>query len=234
MKTPSAMRILIIEDETILRTAVADYLQAAGYDVLTAADGEAGLFMALTQSPDLVVLDVMMPKRDGISVCQEMRRRKLTTPVIMLTAKGLIKDRIAGLDSGADDYVVKPFSLGELAARIRAMLRRSQNDNGEPIASILNFGGVEVDLSTRVVKKDGKTVPLSAKEYGVLKLLVEAGGNPVSRDEFLQIVWGYAPFIATRTVDNHIARLRAKLELDSENPQYILTLPKAGYRLAVG
>jgi DNA-binding response OmpR family regulator len=225
------MRILLVEDETILRTAVADFLTESGYDVLTAADGEQGLALATEERPDLVLLDVMLPKRGGFSVCQEMRQRKLTMPVIMLTARGMVKDRIAGLDSGADDYVVKPFSLEELAARIRAMLRRSHSESGLAIPETLRFGPVEVNLATRTVMRSGKSVSLNAKEFGVLKMLIEAQGNPVSREEFLEIVWGYSNFIATRTVDNHIARLRAKLEPDPDNPRHIVTLPKAGYRL---
>jgi DNA-binding response OmpR family regulator len=225
------MKILLVEDELILRTAVADFLREAGYQLLTASDGDAGLALATTEKPDLVLLDIMMPKRDGISVCVEMRRRKLAMPVIMLTAKGQVQDRIYGLESGADDYGIKPFSLGELLARIRALLRRTHSPQGLALPDIIHLGSVQVDLTTRTVSRHNQSISLNAKEYGMLKMLIEAEGNTITRDAFLEVVWGYAPFVATRTVDNHMARLRSKLEPDPEQPAYLLTVPKVGYRL---
>ena len=221
------MRILIIEDELPMRTALADLLNANGYRVLTAADGEAGLDRAITEKPDLVLLDVMMPKLDGFSVCREVRRRAPALPILMLTAKGQVDDRVAGLDSGADDYVVKPFSSRELLARIRAMLRRGEREGVDTIS----FGEVVVDFQKQVCTRDGQRVDLSVKEFGVLKLLAEHAGEPVSRERFLDVVWGYAAYPTTRTVDNVLLSLRQKLERAPANPQHLVTVHGVGYRL---
>lgn len=223
-------RILLIEDELPLRVSVADALRDEGYRVLTAADGEAGLAMTLREKPDALVLDVMLPKLDGFALCRELRRMEIHTPVLMLTARGQVEDRVQGLDSGADDYLIKPFSLSELHARLRALLRRVElRAMAGPVTA--GFGDVRVDLARRSVTRAGKNVPLTAREFGVLELLVRHAGEAVSRDQFLDIVWGYAAFPTTRTVDNHIARLRARLEPDPANPVHILTMPKTGYRL---
>lgn len=225
------MRILLIEDERPLRVAVGDSLHDAGYRVLTAEDGEKGLESAVTEKPDLIILDVMLPKLDGFTICRQLRRLGFRMPILMLTAKGLVEDRVKGLDSGADDYLMKPFSLVELHARLRALLRRVQDEGSRPDA--LAFGDVEIDLVQRQCKRGGKLVPLKPKEFGVLQLLVENVGKPVSREQFLDLVWGYAAFPTTRTIDNHIARLRAKLEPDPSNPRYLLTVQRAGYRLQI-
>lgn len=223
------MRILIIEDEAPLRVAVADSLKDEGYRVLQSADGAHGLRTVLEQSPDLILLDVMLPKLDGFALCQELRRQGRQVPVLMLTAKGLVDDRVAGLDAGADDYLVKPFSLVELHARIRALLRRIDAQKAGPAE--IQLGKITVRLKERQCLREGVRVPLTAKEFGVLQLLIQHMGEAISRDRFLDEVWGYTAFPSTRTVDNHIAKLRAKIEDDPNAPQWIITVPKVGYRL---
>lgn len=223
------MRLLLIEDEIALRVAVRDALVDEGWRVITAADGREGFDKALAEKPDLIVLDIMLPKLDGYALCCELRRLGHRVPVLMLTARGMVEDRVRGLDAGADDYLVKPFSLAELKARIRALLRRSQPGVEQAMAA--SFGDVEVDLLRRRVTRKGREVTLTAKEYGVLALLIQHAGQAVSREQFLDLVWGYAAFPTTRTVDNHIARLRTKLEPDPALPRFLVTLPKAGYRL---
>jgi DNA-binding response OmpR family regulator len=223
------MRLLLIEDETPLRIAVRDALQDEGWRVVVAADGQDGFDKAISEKPDLIVLDVMLPKLDGYALCRELRRLGHRVPVLMLTARGLVEDRVRGLDCGADDYLVKPFSLAELKARIRALLRRSQQEAHQPERAA--FGDIEVDLVRKRVRRRGRDVTLTAKEFGVLAMLIRHAGSAVSREQFLDLVWGHAAFPTTRTVDNHIARLRNKLEPDPAAPRYILTVPKSGYRL---
>ena len=222
-------RILIIEDETPMRTALTDLLASEGYRVLAAADGEAGLQRALAEKPDLILLDVMMPKLDGFSVCAELRRLANDVPVLMLTAKGQIEDRVNGLDVGADDYVVKPFSSEELLARVRALLRRAER-KAKALAK-LKLDDIEIDLVRQTATGGRKMIQLKAKEFAMLRLLAEAEGEPVSRERFLDVVWGYGAFPTTRTVDNHIASLRAKIEADPESPRWIKTVHGVGYRL---
>jgi DNA-binding response OmpR family regulator len=222
-------RILIIEDETPMRTALADVLEGEGYRALSAADGEAGLRKAVDEKPDLILLDVMMPKMDGFAVCAELRRLGHAVPVLMLTAKGQIEDRVNGLDAGADDYLVKPFSTEELLARVRALLRRSQRKTKSPTK--LKLGEVEVDLARQTAMRGRKPIHLTAKEFAMLRLLAEAEGEPVSREKFLDAVWGYTSFPTTRTVDTHIGSLRAKLEKNPDAPRWIKTVHGVGYRL---
>lgn len=222
-------RILIIEDERPMRTALEDTLSAEGYRVLSAADGAAGLDQVITEKPDLILLDVMMPKLDGFAVCAALRRLGVTTPVLMLTAKGQVGDRVNGLDAGADDYLVKPFSMDELLARIRALLRRSSKAGKE--VGQLQFGEVRIDLVRQTATHGRQPLHLTAKEFAMLRLLAEADGEPVSRERFLDVVWGYAAFPTTRTVDNHIASLRAKLEREPGKPRFLKTVHGVGYRL---
>ena len=224
-------RILIIEDETPMRTALRDLLAGEGYRVLTAVDGESGLARALDEKPDLILLDVMMPKLDGFSVCAELRRLNHDLPVLMLTAKGQIEDRVTGLDAGADDYLVKPFSTEELLARVRALLRRVERQGKSPVK--LTLGDTEIDLARQTAMRGRKEVHLTAKEFAMLRLLAEAGGEPVTREKFLDIVWGYTAFPTTRTVDNHMASLRAKLEQNPEEPRWLKTVHGVGYRLVI-
>ena len=222
-------RILIIEDETSMRTALADLLTAEGYRVLSAVDGESGLQRALDEKPDLILLDVMMPKLDGFALCAELRRLAIAVPVLMLTAKGQIEDRVAGLDAGADDYLVKPFSTEELLARVRALLRRFQRQ--AKAMEKLRLGEIEIDLARQTAWRGKKQIHLTAKEFSMLRLMAEAEGEPVTRERFLDVVWGYAAFPTTRTVDNHIASLRAKLEPDPDEPRWLKTVHGVGYKL---
>lgn len=222
-------RILIIEDETPMRTALADVLEGEGYRALTAADGEIGLRKAVDEKPDLVLLDIMMPKLDGFAVCAELRRLGNGVPVLMLTAKGQIEDRVTGLDAGADDYLVKPFSTDELLARVRALLRRSRKQGHAPAK--LKLGDVEIDLARQTAVRGRKPIHLTAKEFSMLRLMAEAAGEPVSREKFLDLVWGYTSFPTTRTVDTHIASLRAKLEKNPDAPCWLKTVHGVGYKL---
>ncbi|MES2568818.1 MAG: response regulator transcription factor [Verrucomicrobiota bacterium] len=222
-------RILIIEDELAMRMALSDLLQAQSYRVNVATDGITGLERALKEEPDLVLLDVMMPGLDGFSVCRELRRCSPGMPVLMLTAKGLVDDRVEGLDSGADDYLVKPFSSRELLARVRALLRRFERTR-TPIES-LTLGCVKIDFLKQLCFRKSQRVTLSSKEFAILKLLAEHRGEPVTREHFLETVWGYNAYPTTRTVDNQIVTLRAKIEEDPANPRFITTVHGVGYRL---
>ena len=235
MKTPlpclPAARILIVEDELPMRTVLHDCLESHGYRVIIAADGEIGLRRAIEEKPDLLLLDVMMPRLDGFAVSSELRRLNCKFPILMLTAKGQVEDRVAGLDAGADDYLVKPFSSEELLARVRALLRRLQRTNGSPAELIL--GEVRIDLTRQSARRGKTELSFTAKEFSMLRLLAEHVGEPVSRERFLDIVWGYAAFPTTRTVDNHIASLRAKIEADPNSPRWIKTVHGVGYKLEV-
>jgi DNA-binding response OmpR family regulator len=222
-------RILIIEDETPMRTALEDLLESEGYRALTAADGARGLERARAEKPDLILLDIMMPKLDGFALCAELRRLGSAVPVLMLTAKGQIEDRVHGLDAGADDYLVKPFSTEELLARVRALLRRMERKTRTALK--LKLGEVEIDLARQTAARGKKRVPLTAKEFAMLRLMAEAQGEPVTRERFLDAVWGYTAFPTTRTVDNHIASLRAKIEPNPESPRWIQTVHGVGYKL---
>jgi DNA-binding response OmpR family regulator len=222
-------RILIIEDEASMRTALTDLLTAEGHRVLSAVDGESGLRRALDEKPDLVLLDVMLPKLDGFALCAELRRLSIAVPVLMLTAKGQIEDRVAGLDAGADDYLVKPFSTEELLARMRALLRRFQRHH--KAADKLKLGEIEIDLARQTAVRGEEQIHLTAREFSMLRLMAEAEGEPVTRERFLDVVWGYTAFPTTRTVDNHIASLRSKIEPDPDEPRWLKTVHGAGYRL---
>jgi DNA-binding response OmpR family regulator len=222
-------RILIIEDELPMRTALQDVLAGEGYRVLTAPDGVSGLSRALEEKPDLLLLDIMMPRLDGYAVCSELRRLAQPMPILMLTAKGQVEDRVQGLDVGADDYLVKPFSTEELLARVRALLRRARR-HGEA-RSLLRLGEVEIDLVRQTASRGRKLLNLTAREFAMLRLLGESPGEPVSRERFLDVVWGYTAFPTTRTVDNHIASLRAKLEPQPADPRFIQTVHGVGYKL---
>jgi DNA-binding response OmpR family regulator len=227
----SNARILIIEDERPMRTALVDVLEAEGHRVLTAADGEEGLQRALAEKPDLILLDLMMPRLDGYAVCAELRRLANPVPILILTAKGQLEDRVKGLDLGADDYLVKPFSTEELLARVRAVLRRL----ARPAAALrtLVLGEVRIDFVRQQATRGRKQLHLTAKEFAMLRLLAESGGEPVSRERFLDLVWGYGAFPTTRTVDTHVATLRAKIEKNPDAPRWIKTVHGVGYRLDV-
>lgn len=228
-------RLLIVEDEFAMRRGLEDLFTAEGHRVLCAADGDTGLAAILREKPDLVVLDVMLPKRDGFSIAQEVRRHGSTVPILLLTAKGGVGDRVAGLDAGADDYLAKPFSPAELLARVRALLRRSTHTGELP--RTLKLGDVTLDfvkqISTRLStpRSEVTAVPLSPKEFAMLRLLAAADGGVVSREQFLDLVWGYGAFPTHRTVDNYILSLRQKLEPDHASPRFLLTVHGQGYRL---
>ncbi len=222
-------RILIIEDELPMRTALKDVLEGEGYRVLTAADGPDGLERAIAEKPDLILLDLMLPRLDGFAVCAELRRLQHTEPILMLTAKGQVEDRVRGLDVGADDYLVKPFSTEELLARVRALFRRAQRPTRA--LTTLTLGDVRIDFVRQQAWRGRRPLHLTAKELAMLRLLAEAEGEPVTREQFLDIVWGYTAFPTTRTVDTHVASLRGKIEKDPENPRWIKTVHGVGYRL---
>ena len=223
------MKLLVVEDEATMRLALKDCLTAEGFDIISAADGHDGLAEAISQAPDLVLMDVMMPGMDGFHVCREIRRRGLRVPILMLTAKGQVDDRVEGLDAGADDYLSKPFSTRELLARIRALLRRA-SEGAAPLSG-LELGAFRVDFLQRQCWKNGDEIHCTLKEIAVLKLLAERRGQAISRDDFLENVWGYDTYPTTRTVDSHVARLRQKIEPDPNDPKYIRTIHGVGYRL---
>jgi DNA-binding response OmpR family regulator len=224
-------RVLLVEDEPAMRIALQDALEAEGYRVLTARDGQAGLERALKEKPALLLLDVMLPGLNGFEICAQLRRLGNPVPVLMLTAKGTVGDRVAGLEAGADDYLCKPFDMAELVARIHALLRRTQRQT--QALEILRLGAVEIDLGKQIARRSGQIIHLSAREFAMLRLMAEAGGEPVTREHFLDVVWGYTSFPTTRTVDNYITLLRRKLEDDPENPRWIQTVRAVGYRLEV-
>lgn len=228
--TLTKARILVVEDELPMRLALQDCLSHEGYRVLTAVDGEDGLEKTLKENPDLLLLDVMMPGMSGFDVCASLRQAGCMVPVLMLTAKGQVNDRVEGLDAGADDYLIKPFSTEELLARIRALLRRKQRTEGP---TILKLGNIRIDLARQEATHNGRLLDLTAREYAMLRLLAQAEGSPVSRDQFLDQVWGFTSFPSTRTVDTHILQLRKKLEFHPEEPRWILTVHGVGYRLVL-
>jgi len=224
------MHILLVEDEIAMREAMVPLLEQQGYRVECAVDGEEGLKMGSQGAHHLILLDIMLPKLDGFAVCQELRQRCVRTPILMLTARGEIDDRIRGLDKGADDYLTKPFSGRELTARIRALLRRSGEGEFQSIKQ-LQLGDTLVDFEKMTCVKDGDGLEFNLREFKILQTLAEAEGRPVTREEILDRVWDYNAWPSTRTVDNHIVSLRSKLEPDPTAPQYLLTVHGMGYRL---
>jgi two-component system alkaline phosphatase synthesis response regulator PhoP len=222
-------RILVVEDEPGLRLAICDRLRAEGYDVASAADGDEGLRSASEQHFDLVVLDVMLPGRSGFDVVRDLRRRRVGSAVLMLTARGEVVDRVLGLKLGADDYLVKPFAMAELLARIEARLRVPPAAQAGA-RDAYRFGDVHVDFRRAEVSRDGRPVELSAKELQLLRYFVEHRGAALTRDELLNDVWGQDAMPSTRTVDVHVAELRRKLEPDPHRPRYLVTLHRIGYK----
>ncbi|MBT8396848.1 MAG: response regulator transcription factor [Gemmatimonadetes bacterium] len=221
-------RILVVEDDTAILRGLTDNLRFEGYDVIPTRGGDEGLRIILEEEPDLVILDIMLPALSGYDVCRRARKEGKMMPILMLTARAQEVDRVMGLDLGADDYVTKPFSIPELMARIRALLRRAEGPSLLP--DHVTFGDVRVEFGKYEAIKGGETVRLAPKEFGVLRLLVAREGKVVTRTDLLHEVWGYDHFPTTRTVDNHMASLRAKLEDDAARPAHLLTVHGVGYK----
>ena len=227
------MKILVVDDEKLLVKGIKFNLENEGYSVDACYDGEEALNMARTESYDLIILDLMMPKKDGLEVCQEIRGFS-TVPIIMLTARSEGADLLMGFESGADDYMTKPFNILELKARVRALLRRASISAPvvKPMSSVLSRGHITVDEDRRKVTKSGQVIELTVKEFELILFLMKNPGRVYSRENLLDLVWGYDYQGDTRTVDVHIRRLREKLELDSANPRYIVTKWGVGYYFA--
>ena len=228
-------KVLVVEDEPAIARIIADNLEFEGYEVERVGDGPAGLERALSGASDLILLDIMLPGGlNGYDICRKMRETGLNTPVIMLTAKSEEVDKVLGLELGADDYITKPVGVRELLARVKAVLRRYESSTAAvPVGSsesVLQFGDAHVDFGRFETRVREEAVHLSPKAYGILRLLWESQGRAVSRGDILQEVWGYDIYPTTRTVDNHIAELRAALESDPANPRHLLTVHGVGYR----
>jgi two-component system, OmpR family, alkaline phosphatase synthesis response regulator PhoP len=223
-------RILLVEDEPGLRMTLSDRLAAEAYCVKTAVDGDQGFALAAGGDFDLVILDVMLPGRSGFDVCRDLRQKGVDVPILMLTARGQVADRVVGLKLGADDYLTKPFEMAELLARVEARLRRDGASSDVPTPETYRFGAVHVDFRKAEVDRDGTRLDLSAKEFHLLKYLVEHRGATVTRNELLDSVWGYDAMPSTRTVDVHVAWLRKKLEPQPHLPRYIVTVHGIGYK----
>jgi two-component system alkaline phosphatase synthesis response regulator PhoP len=221
-------KILIVEDEPGMVAGLRDNFEFEGYQVLSAVDGVSGLERALADSPDLVILDLMMPRMSGLDVCKQLKSKRPTIPIIMLTARGQEVDKVVGLELGADDYVTKPFSIRELLARVKAVLRRV---GSLPKAKDhYTFGDVEVNLQSCQVSRRGRSLDFSSKEFDLLKYFLSHPGEALTRDRLLEEVWGYDKFPTTRTVDAHIVRLRHKLEPKPDDPRFFLTVHGTGYK----
>jgi DNA-binding response OmpR family regulator len=223
--------VLLVEDDPAIREGLQESLRLERYDVITASDGEAGYRLAHEKKPDLVILDLMLPKLGGFEVCRKLRAERFMAPILMLTARGDEADRVLGLDLGADDYVTKPFSVRELLARVRAQLRRQEQPDTLP--DELRFDDVVVNFRRCEAVKRGAAVDLTRKEFGVLRLLASKAGEVVSRDDLLNGVWGYESYPNTRTVDVHIALLRSKLEDNPSAPRRLITVHGMGYKLVI-
>jgi DNA-binding response OmpR family regulator len=221
-------KVLVVEDDPGILRTVADNLRFDKYDVLTAMDAETAYALQQAEQPDLIVLDLMLPRMSGLELCRRLRLEHIQVPVLVLTARGEEADRVRGLDCGADDYVVKPFSVRELMARVRALLRRASSVSNLP--AVLRFGRVVVDFRRHSACRDGRPVDMTRKEFAVLRFLASRDDTVVTRDELLNKVWGVDAYPVTRTVDNHIASLRAKLEPDPSRPIHIQTVHGVGYK----
>lgn len=222
-------RILIVEDEVDMAMGLSDNLQFEGYDATTVRNGESAIKEVRAQSPDLVLLDIMLPRMDGFEVCREIRSMGMIMPIVMLTARGQEIDKVRGLELGADDYITKPFSVRELLARIKAALRRSSG-MGTVLRNV-RVGQAEIDLSKGTVVRGRKKHSLGHYEIEILKMLLERTEQPVPRSEMLETIWGIEGFPTDRTVDNHIVSLRRKIEPNARQPQHILTVQRVGYKL---
>jgi two-component system, OmpR family, alkaline phosphatase synthesis response regulator PhoP len=225
-------RILVVEDNRNLATGLRNNLEIEGYEVHVATDGATGLAHARALSPDLIVLDLMLPGMDGYRVLKTLREEGINTPVLILSARGEETDKVLGFHLGADDYVAKPFGLLELLARVDALLRRAAATRAMPkLAGPITFGDVQIDTGTHSVRRAGEPVTLRPKEYDLLIALLQRKGQVVTRSELLEEVWGYSGEVYSRTVDTHVAELRRKLEVNAAEPRHILTVRKTGYRI---
>jgi len=222
-------RILLVEDEPGLVLTITDMLEGEGYTVQSAHDGEAGLACALETRFDLIILDVMLPRKNGFDLCRELRQKGIDAAVVMLTARGRVIDRVVGLKLGADDYVTKPFDPAELLARIEALLRRVRKENLIPVETF-TFGDIQVNFQRAEVKRGGKPVNLAAKELQLLHYLIDNRERVIPREEIMQKVWEYATDASSRTIDTHVAWLRQKLEENPQTPRYIQTIRGRGYK----
>jgi len=223
-------RLLIVEDEPALIRGLKDSFTSRGYEVLTAADGESGLQLAFSADPDLILLDIMLPRVNGFEICRAIRAHNLETPILMLTAKGQEEDIILGLNLGADDYITKPFRIGELAARANALLRRSKL---KP-ADICRFGDFELDTAAHRLFRRGIEVELTAKEFKLLSHFASRPGRALTRTDILNAVWGHSVIVTPRSIDRCVATLRAKVEQDPHRPAFIQTIRDIGYRFEPG
>jgi len=223
-------RLLLVEDETGLVLTLTDLLTSEGFQVESVQDGQDALDRALSGNYDLIILDVMLPRKDGFEICRTLRRRAIDTPIIMLTARNQVEDKVSGLKLGADDYLAKPFEPSELLARVEALLRRASASHGNNRESTFQFGPVTVDFRSTSVAREGKPVEMSAREFELLTYFIQQQGTTLSREELLSRVWGYDGGTLTRTVDAHIWMLRQKLEEDPQNPRYFLTVRGLGYK----
>ena len=223
-------RILIVEDEPALLRGLRDTFVSKGCEVLAAADGELALEMAITREPDLILLDIMLPKVNGYEICRAVREHHLDVPIIMLTAKGQEEDIVLGLNLGADDYVTKPFKLRELVARVNAFLRRRKNGQ----ETVCRFGDYELNVAAHKLFRDGQEVELTAKEFGLLAYFASRPGRALTRDDILNAVWGASAFVTPRSIDRCVTTLRAKIEVDPHSPGYIQTIRDIGYRFEGG
>ena len=222
-------KILIIEDEEDIVKGLTINLKDEGYEVDWAPDGETGLSKSLEDTPDLIILDIMLPEMDGLEVCRELRKKDIDIPILMLTAKNEEIDRVVGLEIGADDYITKPFSIRELLARVKAHLRRVKREEKSAL-STYSFGDVEIDFVHFKIRRKGKESDATSLEIKILKYLIEHRGQVVSRDDLLNDVWGYDNYPTTRTIDNHILKIRKKIEEDPVHPRYIHSVYGGGYR----
>ncbi len=221
-------RVLIIEDDPAILTGLEDSLQEEHFEVSTAEDGEVGYQKAKKENIDLIILDLMLPSKNGMEICKDLRNDGIEIPILMLTSKKEEMDKVLGLEIGADDYVTKPFSIRELIARINALLRRKVDIRKE--IEEYSFGNVDVDFKKQEAFKNKKPIELSTTEFKILNYFVQREGEVISRDQLLDDVWGYDEFPTTRTVDNYILALRKKIENDHSNPKHLITLHKAGYK----
>ena len=222
-------KILIIEDEQDLIKGLKLNLSDEGFDVDWAANGVEGLRKAIEEAPDLIILDIMLPEMDGLEVCRKLRQKNIDIPVIMLTAKSGEIDKVVGLEIGADDYITKPFSIRELLARIKARLRNTEKE-GKAVPEIYSFDDIEIDFAQFKIRRKGKELEFTSLEMDILKYFIAHRGEVVARNDLLDKIWGYESYPTTRTIDNHILKLRKKIEDDPSQPRYILSVYGGGYR----